>query len=123
MYVYVPNVEVRDSIFDPDSADRTALVRNSKSDKPVYRVFLYLEGSGLPYISAVTYILHPTFKDPTRQVFRTPSNPRCKLEVWTWGLFRVQAIISNREGAMATLSHDLQYSKEFQSPDVKFSAA
>jgi transcription initiation factor IIF auxiliary subunit len=117
------NVEVKDSIFDPESSDRTARVQNPKSDKPLYRVFLYLEGLGLPYVNAVTYVLHPTFDEPTRQVLRTPANPRCKLEIWTWGLFQVQAIISDREGNMFTLSHDLQYSKDFQSPDLKFTAA
>jgi transcription initiation factor IIF auxiliary subunit len=114
-------VKVQDSLLDPDSTDRTALVRNTKSDKPLYRVFLFLDGPGLPYVNAVTYILHPTFREPTRQVSRTTANPRCKLEMWTWGLFRVQAIITDRQGEMVTLSHDLQYSKEF--PEVKFAAA
>jgi hypothetical protein len=115
--VKVPNIDVKDSIRDPDSPDRTALWRNPDSDRPLYRVFLYLEGLRLPYVNAVTYVLHPTFKEPTRQVFRTPSNPRCKLEIWTWGLFRVQAIVADRDGNMVTLTHDLQYDKEF--PDVK----
>jgi len=117
----VQGVQVEDSLFDPDSSDRSALVKNTKSDKPLYRVFLYLEGPGLPYVNAVTYVLHPTFDEPTRQVFRTSANPRCKLEMWTWGIFRVQAIVTDRQGAMVTLSHDLQYSKEF--PGVKFNAA
>ena len=96
-------------------------MRNSNSEKPLYRVFLYLDGPGLPYVNAVTYVLHPTFKEPTRQVFRTPANPRCKLEMWTWGLFRVQAIVTDRQGNMFTLSHDLQYNSQF--PEVKFTAA
>lgn len=119
--MYILNVEVKDSIFDPDSTDRTALVRNSDSEKPLYRVFLYLDGPGLPYVNAATYVLHPTFKNPSRLVYRTPSNPRCKLELWTWGLFTVQVVISNSEGQMYTLSHDLQYDKEF--PGVSFIAA
>jgi len=118
----VVDVRVQDSLIDPDSSDRTtALARNTKSAKPFYRVFLYLDGPGLPYVSGVTYVLHPTFKEPTRQVLRTPANPRCKLEMWTWGLFRVQAIVSDSEGGMVTLTHDLQYDREF--PLVKFAAA
>jgi hypothetical protein len=116
----VPKLEVKDSIRDPDSPDQTARWRNPDSEKPLYRVFLYLDGLGLPYVNAVTYVLHPTFKEPTRQVFRTPSNPRCKLEIWTWGLFRVQAIVTDRDGNMLTLTHDLQYNKEFS--DVTFAA-
>jgi transcription initiation factor IIF auxiliary subunit len=120
----VPELEVRDSLRDPDSSDRTdrtAQWRNPESDKPLYRVFLYLEGDRLPYVNAVTYVLHPTFREPTRQVYRTLSNPRCKLELWTWGLFRVQAIVADSDGNMLTLTHDLQYDKEF--PDFKFAAA
>jgi transcription initiation factor IIF auxiliary subunit len=117
----VPELEVRDSLRDPDAPDQTAQWRNPDSDKPVYRVFLYLDGLKLPYVNAVTYVLHPTFKEPTRQVFRTLSNPRCKLQLWTWGLFRVQAIVTDRDGNMFTLTHDLQYDKEF--PEVTFAAA
>jgi len=43
--------------------------------------------------------------------------------MWTWGLFQVQAIVTDREGNMFTLSHELQYDKEFKAPDVKFVAA
>ena len=118
--MFQPEVEVKESVLDPDSSDRIAPVRNPDDPKPLYRVFLYLDGPGLPYVNAVTYVLHPTFKERTRQVYRTPANPRCKLEMWTWGLFRVQAIVSDREGNMFTLSHDLRYNKEFSAPDVKF---
>ena len=118
--MYLPAVEVKDSVLDPDSAELIAHVRNADGDNPLYRVFLYLDGVGLPYVNAVTYVLHPTFKDPTRRVFRTPSNPRCKLEMWTWGLFRVQAILTDSEGNMSTLTHDLQYSKDFDRKDIRF---
>ncbi len=119
----LPEIEVKDSVLDPDSTVRIAQVRNPSGDKPLYRVFLYLDGLRLYKVKAVTYVLHSTFKEPTRQVYRTPDNPRCKLEVWTWGLFRVQAIISDVDGNMTTLSHDLQYNKEFSASDVKFVAA
>ncbi len=117
----LPNLEVKDSLLDPDSPDQTARWRNPTSSKPLYRVYLYLEGIRLPYVNAVTYVLHPSFKEPTRQVFRTSSNPRCKLEMWTWGLFRVQAIVTDRDGNMSTITHDLQYDKEFS--EVPFAAA
>jgi transcription initiation factor IIF auxiliary subunit len=119
--MYVPDVECKDSIFDPDSVDRTARWRNPKSDKPTYRVFLYLDGPGLPYVKAVTYVLHATFKDPTRHVLRTPANPHCKLELWTWGKFRVKAILTDQQGSTTTITHDLQYDQEF--PSARFIAA
>ena len=116
-----PNLEVKDSLLDPDSTDRTARWRNPDSKEPLYRVFLYLEGLRLPYIDYATYELHPTFKEPTRKVFRTPSNPRCKLEIWTWGLFSVRVGVTDREGEVFWLTHDLQYAKDFSK--VQFIAA
>ena len=121
--MYVPAIEIKDSVLDPDSNIRTAQVRNPTDARPLYRVFLYLDGLSLYRVKAVTYVLHPTFTEPTRQVYRTPDNPRCKLEVWTWGLFRVQAIITDVDGNMTTLSHDLEYNKQFSASDVKFVAA
>jgi len=118
--MYLPTIEVKDSIFDPDSSEKKVPVRNPTSDSPVYRVFLYLDGPGLFNVTSVTYVLHPTFKEPVRQVVRTPSNPRCKLEMWTWGLFRVQAIITDTQGNVTTLTHDLQYNKQFEAPGVTF---
>jgi hypothetical protein len=116
--MYQPDIVVKDSLFDPDAAQPIPLWRDPKSDNPYYRVFLYLDGNGLPYINAVTYVLHPSFDNPTRQVVRTANNPHCKLELWTWGVFQVQAIVTDQQGTMLTLSHNLQYNKEV--PFVKF---
>ena len=122
MYLSSPlPVEIKDSLIDPDSNDRTARWRNPPNAKPSYRVFLYLDGPGLAFVSSVTYLLHPTFPDPKRQVFRTTSNPRCKLEIWTWGLFDLVAVVATKEGNTFSLTHELQYDKEFK--DVKFVAA
>src|SRR5258708_7164383 len=98
--MYRPDVEVKDSVLDPDSTLRIAPVRDAKGERPLYRVFLYLDGRGLYHVNAVTYVLHPSFKDPTRQVYRTADNPHCKLEMWTPGIFRVQAIVTDRNGNM-----------------------
>jgi transcription initiation factor IIF auxiliary subunit len=116
--MYLPELVVKDSLFDPDAAQPIAQWRNPQSDSPYYRVFLYLDGTRLPYINAVTYVLHQSFDNPTRQVVRTPANPHCKLELWTWGVFQIQAVVTDQQGTMLTLSHDLQYNKEF--PSVKF---
>ena len=117
----LPELEVKDSIRDPDSYDQTARWRNPATDKPLYRVYLYLEETKLPYVKAVTYVLHPTFTNPPHPVYRTHANPRCTQVIWTSRLFRVQAIVTDRDGNMSTLTHDLQYDKEFS--EVPFVAA
>ncbi len=116
-------VDVKDSAFDPDATGHTILVRNKSADQPLYRVFLYLDGPDLPFVDSVQYELHPTFTNPTRTVSRTPANPRCKLEIWTWGLFQVTATIRDRKGRTHVRYRDLQYDKEFQAEGVKFQAA
>jgi len=119
----ISSIEIKDSVLDPDSTIRVAQVRNPDDPKALYRVFLYLDGIGLYNVRSVVYVLHPSFNEPARQIYRTADNPRCKLEMWTWGLFRVQAVVTDRDGNTFTLAHDLQYNKEFSAPDVKFVAA
>jgi transcription initiation factor IIF auxiliary subunit len=114
-------VEMRDSVFDPElGPDQKAQVRRQKGKKPLYRVFLYLEGSDLPYVSQVTYYLHSTFSDPVRTISRTVANPRCKLEIWTWGLFRVRAVVVDKKGQSYTMYHDLSYDQAFDSGQITF---
>ena len=113
-------IEVKDSAFDPDSTEKIIRVRNRESDRPLYRVFLYVDGPDLPFVEAVTYELHPTFASPVRRVGRTLSNPRCKLEIWTWGLFEVAVTVEDKRGRQYRLSHNLQYDRQFNERDVKF---
>ncbi len=108
------NIEVRDSVFDPDGSpgQDNVLYRNG-DQRPLYRVFLYLDGKDLPYVDRVTYHLHETFPRPKRVVRRTPANPRCKLVLWTWGIFQVRAVIRDKEGQEHQVVHGLTYDQEF----------
>ena len=116
-------VEVRDSVFDPDSNDRTVPVRRQAGRRPLYRVFLYLDGQDLPFVDTVTYQLHSTFAEPDRKVSRSLTNPRCKLEIWTWGVFRVRATVADRKGRSRMMYHDLRYDEQFSGENIKFTAA
>src|SRR5712692_5381647 len=123
MLLELLEVEVKDSALDPDSADRTILWRNPESAQPLYRVFLYLDGRDLPFVSTVTYQLDPSFTPNTYTVTRSLANPRCKTEIWTWGLSRVAATILDRKGNTHLRYRDLEYDKEFRTEGVKFLAA
>jgi transcription initiation factor IIF auxiliary subunit len=116
-------VEVKDSIFDPDSNDRAVPVRREAGKRPLYRVFLYLDGPDLPFVDWAKYQLHSSFSEPVRTVSRGLVNPRCKLEIWTWGLFRVNVTVVDRNGNSYSLHHDLHYDSEFERENVKFTAA
>ena len=114
-------VEVRDSIFDPDSSDRTVPVKQQPGRRPLYRVFLYFDGPGLPFVESGTYKLHSTFTQPVRKVSRGLANQNCKLEIWTWGTFRVNVTVAllNDKG-LYSFSHDLHYDDQFSEANVKF---
>jgi hypothetical protein len=110
-------IVVLDSALDPDGAATRETVQYRAGDPPLYRVFLYLDGHDLPYVEGVTYHLHETFPRPRREVRRTPSNPRCKLVLWTWGVFEVRAVIRDKRGEEHEVRHPLTYDRAFSSLD------
>ena len=67
--MYLADIQVTDSIYDPDAIVKEAKWRFQDTTNPFYRVFLYLDGPALPFVESVVYLLHPTFADPTRRVF------------------------------------------------------
>ena len=107
------NLEVRDSVYPPGTAEAKILYDKS-TDTARYKVWLYLDGPDLPYVKSATYRLHPTFPDPVRTVARTPSNPNCVLEIWTWGMFNVQVEIEDKTGARYSFEHWMSYSRDIK---------
>ena len=107
------DIEVRDSVFDPDVPRANFKVHLRKGQRDVkFKVYLYLEGYDLPYIESVTYTLHESFTRPNRTVRRTPSNPTCKLAIWTWGVFLVKATIVDIKGFSYAVEHQMTYDRE-----------
>ncbi len=118
------SVEVKDSPFDlDDESSRVIRTRNPKTDLPLYQVFLYLDGPDLPFVESVIYELHSTFPDPVRRVQRSVSNPRCKLPIWTWGVFEVKATIVDKSGRSHPRLHQLEYDGQFSREGVRFLAS
>ena len=116
------SIEVRDSLFDPDCTDRVALFRRRPSGDTLYRVFIYLEGPDLPFVNEVTYRLHETFSPPTRAITRSVSNSRCKITIWTWGIFTVRATIGDKTEGQITITHDLTYGQQISAPETVLKA-
>ena len=118
------NLEVRDSVFNPNLSrdDPANLVnfREAGDDTYYYKVWLYLDGYDLPYVESVIYELDPTFPEPTQTVRRTASNPNCQLSFWTWGLFTVTATISDKKGFKYRVSHELVYDRELPTDPDKY---
>ncbi|MEE9552966.1 MAG: pYEATS domain-containing protein [candidate division Zixibacteria bacterium] len=109
------DIKIIDSAFDPDleSKKPKKIYYNNVGEKTVYKVWIFLEGKSLPYIKDVTYILHPTFADPIKTISRSSKNPRCKLEIWTWGLFQLRVKIRNKKGEVFEKTHNLTYNRDF----------
>ena len=116
-------IRLKGSALDPDSSERVIHQKRPDSDQPLYRVYLYLEGHDLPYVRAVTYHLDPSFSKPVQRVSRSARNPRCKLRIWTWGLFLVTATVEDKKGRRHTFTHQLQYDKDFKLPGVSWKVA
>jgi transcription initiation factor IIF auxiliary subunit len=116
------DISIRDSLFDPssDPASTERVVTVRKGDRPLYKVWIYLDGRDLPYFDRVTYQLHPTFPNPVHTVRRTISNPRCQIVIWTWGIFTVRGTVYDKQGRTYTLSHRLEYSRQLQQDDLRY---
>jgi hypothetical protein len=112
---------LKSSLFDPDR--RTQRVEHrAGSEPPRYRVFVYLDGPALPWVSEVTYRLHPTFKKPEIRVQRTPANPRCKAEIWTWGTFEATALVTDKRGGSFEISAWLDWDRDLPAAGSEASA-
>lgn len=115
-------VEVRDSVFNPDLMGKAKQVnyRKGEDGKALYQVWLYLTGEDLPYVKAVTYTLHPTFPDPVYRVERLPSNPDCRLIIWTWGKFDVKVAIEDKEGRLFEMAYPLTFGRQLEQEGIEF---
>jgi len=117
------NVFIRDSVFNPNlspSAPRKVHVREDDDGRPLYKVWLYLDGNDVPFVRAVTYRLHETFAEPVRVVPRSSSNPNCQLVIWTWGVFAVRAEIQDKKGYIYKVVHVLEYESQLPSDSTMY---
>jgi transcription initiation factor IIF auxiliary subunit len=115
------DIKVRDTVFEPGSSSRKVYYKKT-GDTALYKVWLFLDGDDLPYVMSATYRLHSTFPDPDQTIRRTLSNPNCQLVIWTWGLFKIKALIEEKSGVIRELDYQLQYDKELQQKGVEFVA-
>lgn len=114
------NIIVRDSLFDPSSGRQDKLGYNKVEDKYFYKVWLYLEGTDLPYVDYVIYHLHPTFPNPDMTVRRTIANPNCSQAIWSWGMFNVNAEIFLKSGEVIRIDHYLTFDKIITNNEATF---
>jgi transcription initiation factor IIF auxiliary subunit len=124
----VEQLRVMDTPYEPGSQDRIIRFRALRGKSAtLYKIWVYLEGSSLPFVNKVTYILHPTFPDPERIVTRTITNQNCQLVIWAWGTFTLQAVVEDKQGKLTRLDHYLTFGEEITSaqndPNVKFEKA
>ena len=117
-----PNVQVRDSALDPAmGADGKKVVHYKVAEgREQYKVWLSLAGPRVPFVDQVIYTLHPSFRQPRREVVRTASNPNCTLLLWTWGIFDVTVQLRGKKGELAEFVHTMQYDKDFNDAAVSF---
>jgi transcription initiation factor IIF auxiliary subunit len=108
-----PCIEIADTVFEPGNKSKKVQYRMEGS-QTLYKVWIHLTGSDLPYVRGVSYKLHHTFPQPERFVQRTPSNPNCALTIWTWGIFEVQARVDMESGEQVSIVHTLKYDRQLK---------
>jgi transcription initiation factor IIF auxiliary subunit len=108
------DIRVADTVLIDARNKNGAMYRLSDAGVHRYKVRIFLEGQDLPFVRQVTYGLHKTFRNPHRVVERTISNPDCRLEIWTWGIFEVTADVQDNTGQVYRLTHQLTYGKELE---------
>ena len=114
-------IAVRDGLFDPNGETRTPEWRTSEGKPPLYKVHIFLEGTGLLHVRRATYFLDETFDPPIREVPRTVSNPNCRLTIWTWGIFDVRVVVEDKGGRRYEFIHPLTYGEEIsRTPQSQF---
>jgi hypothetical protein len=107
------DIQLADSLFDPDSTEENQSISyKGNPDQPHYKVFIHLTGRDLAFVDKVTYKLHKSFKRDTVPVSRSPRNPNCKLVIWTWGIFTIEATVSTIDGDIIRLKHPMKYDKD-----------
>lgn len=112
---------MRDSVFDPNQRLSEAKVHVREKDGKQYcQVWIYLEGSDLPFVDQVTYVLHEDIKPSVQTVERTPSNANCALAIWTPGPFLAKARILDKKGVSYQVDHSLIYQNQFPTDPQKY---
>ena len=102
------NVEVKFSAFHEKNG-KVLVKQLHKGGKQHFRVRLYLEGPDLDKVDRVVYTLHPTFREPRREI---TTRPDFKLVIWTWGLFNIEVEIYDNTGAVDERTLYLDYSHD-----------
>lgn len=112
-----------DSLFDPDRRSKKQdKVKYQKrgEDAYLYQVFLYLDGRDDYWVDWVEYRLHPDMKPNVVRVVRTPGNEKCKLSLWLWGSFEVQARVCLKSGEIVELVHSLTFGRDLGSNTYEY---
>lgn len=78
--------------------------------------WIWIEGSQeeLDQIDHVTYILHPTFPNPVREVKNRST--KFRLDTSGWGVFLIRATIKHKNGKETPLTHNLTLKYPDQAP-------
>jgi transcription initiation factor IIF auxiliary subunit len=77
------------------------------NDRWNWAAFLDDGGSGeLKDVQFVEYVLHPTFSNPVRKVFKAEEDFR--LETNGWGTFQLKAFVHRKNGIKQKLVHEIK---------------
>jgi transcription initiation factor IIF auxiliary subunit len=76
-----------------------------------WTIFIDADPATLRQIECVEYVLHPTFRDPVRQVCNRPET-KFSYSTNGWGTFTVKVNVRYRDGRAETLDHPLVFRQQ-----------
>jgi transcription initiation factor IIF auxiliary subunit len=91
-----------------DGKVKFAVLREGGREHYHVRVFLKGPAERLDEIERVEYLLHPTFRERSRQSDDRKSG--FAIEFWTWGQFDIDITLALRGGGRETMRYFLRYS-------------
>ena len=108
------DLNIISSVFAPADIEKDGdiLFKVGKSNKKLYRVFIYIDGNSSHLVKSVKYYLHRSFKKNVITVNKSLSNLNTSIAIWTWGLFELRAKVLLNNDEIIELNHYLDYDKE-----------
>lgn len=108
------DVRIADYPFNPRESGRHLVRVQKTGSRPLYYVYIRLEGPDVPLVRDVTYWLHPSVSPPETTVPRTSANSDCMLQLWLWGTFETRGVVNDIKGRRFELpSHILEFDSFF----------
>ena len=101
-------MQVKSKLLKRGSQIPYKVFRDGGNEHYNVRIYLYAKPKTMTSIEKVEYFLHPSFRNARR--VSTDRDNDFAIEIWTWGMFEIDATVHFSNGETQELTHSLKYS-------------